>query len=234
MLVHDDLDQVRRLIRHWAQQGCPVVVHVDAKVDSSDFETLTQNVADLPAVSFSNRTDCKWGHWSLVQATLDAATQLLDRHPDVGHVALVSGSCVPLRPVAELGEYLDRHGETDFIESVTAADVPWTIGGLRLERFTLRFPFSWKRRRRLFDAYVELQRALGVRRRLPEGIVPHLGFAVVVPHSRHSEGHIAGSKKEGVRRLLQQDMDPGRVVLPNTRSACLDVCRKPVTHIVQV
>jgi hypothetical protein len=176
MLVHEDLEQVRRLVRHWAVQGgCPVVVHVDANVSDSDYELLSKSVADLPAVSFSLRTDCKWGHWSLVQATLDAARILLDRHPDVGHVALVSGSCVPLRPVAELKDYLLRHGDTDFIESVTAADVPWTIGGLRLERFTLRFPFSWKRRRKLFDWYVDIQRWLGVRRRLPEGIVPHLG-----------------------------------------------------------
>jgi hypothetical protein len=49
------------------------------------------------------------------------------------------------------------------------------VGGLNEERFDYRFPFPWKTRRLLFDAAVEVQRRLGVRRALPEGITPHLG-----------------------------------------------------------
>jgi hypothetical protein len=77
--------------------------------------------------------------------------------------------------VEELLRYLEARPTTDFIESVTTEDVPWTVGGLDNERFTLRFPFSWKRRRRLFDVYVRLQRRFGLKRRIPPGIVPHLG-----------------------------------------------------------
>ena len=46
---------------------------------------------------------------------------------------------------------------------------------MNVERFTLRFPFSWRKQRRLFDGYVKLQRWLHFRRRIPLGIVPHLG-----------------------------------------------------------
>jgi hypothetical protein len=63
----------------------------------------------------------------------------------------------------------------DFIESVTTEDVGWTIGGLNMERFTLRFPFSWRRQRNLFDGYVRLQRRIGYKRKVPPGLVPHLG-----------------------------------------------------------
>ena len=91
------------------------------------------------------------------------------------HVWLASGSCLPLRPVQELIDYLDARPDTDFIESARLSEVPWTIGGLDAERFTLHFPLSWRRHRRLFDRYVDLQRAMGVRRRLPDGIEPHLG-----------------------------------------------------------
>src|SRR5690606_12191294 len=100
--------------------------------------------------------------------------QMLERHP-VRHVFLASGSCLPLRPLAELRAYLAAHPYTDFIESVTTADVEWTVGGIDMERFTLRFPFSWKRQQRLFDTYVRLQRRVGFQRRIPKGIVPHLG-----------------------------------------------------------
>jgi len=40
---------------------------------------------------------------------------------------------------------------------------------------TLRFPFSWKTQRRLFDKYVAFQRAMGLKRKIPKGITPHMG-----------------------------------------------------------
>ena len=58
---------------------------------------------------------------------------------------------------------------------MTTDEVDWTVGGLDQERFTLRFPFSWKKHRRLFDAYVDLQRRVKFKRKIPEGITPHLG-----------------------------------------------------------
>jgi hypothetical protein len=82
---------------------------------------------------------------------------------------------LPLRPVSELVSYLAARPHTDFIESATTADVPWTVGGLDHERFTLRFPFSWKRHRYLFDKAVAVQRRLHMKRRLPAGVVPHMG-----------------------------------------------------------
>ncbi|MGB3146649.1 MAG: beta-1,6-N-acetylglucosaminyltransferase, partial [Paracoccaceae bacterium] len=101
--------------------------------------------------------------------------QLLDRHPEVGHAYLMSGACLPLRPCAELVNYLADHADTDFIESVTTDDVPWIIDGLAKERFTLRFPFPWRTHRRLFEAYVALQRRVGFRRRIPADLTPHMG-----------------------------------------------------------
>ena len=56
----------------------------------------------------------------------------------LGHVYLASGSCVPLRPVAELDAFLAARPRTDFIESARVTQVPWTVGGLSEERFTLR------------------------------------------------------------------------------------------------
>ncbi|WP_322893267.1 MULTISPECIES: beta-1,6-N-acetylglucosaminyltransferase [unclassified Yoonia] len=175
MLVHTALDRAEQVIRHWAGAGCPVVVHIDKNVGQAAHDRFVAGLADLDSVSFSPRFRCEWGMWGLIAASQAAAAQLLVRHPDVAHAYLASGACLPLRPIAELQTYLDGHPDTDFIESVTTSDVPWTIGGLDSERFTLRFPFSWKRQRRLFDAFVEMQRLTGRQRRVPDGIVPHLG-----------------------------------------------------------
>jgi hypothetical protein len=175
MLVHTGFDRAEQMVRHWVGGGCPVMIHIDSKVDAIQHNSFVRALSDLPDVRFSRRYRCEWGMWGLVEATQAAATLMLDDFPDVRHIYLASGTCLPLRPVSELRAYLDRHPDTDFIESATTADVPWTVGGLDRERFTLRFPFSWKKNRRLFDACVWLQQTLRYKRRLPEGLVPHMG-----------------------------------------------------------
>ncbi|CAD0184507.1 Core-2/I-Branching enzyme [Ruegeria sp. THAF57] len=175
MLVHSALHRVEQVARHWATAGCPVVIHVDQKVSDEAYSELAASCADTPLIRFSERHTCQWGGWSIVAASQSAAELMLDTFPDVHHVYLSSGACLPLRPVSELVDYLAERPRVDFIESATTADVSWTIGGLDQERFTLRFPFSWRRHRKLFDLYVRLQRALGMRRRIPKGLVPHMG-----------------------------------------------------------
>ncbi len=175
MMCHTALDRAAQVARHWAKSGAPVVIHVDRRVGQHDYTAMNRALADLENVSFSRRFKCEWGTFSLVEAAQVASEQMLEQHASVRHVFLASGSCLPLRPVKELVDYLDARPYTDFIESVTTADVTWTVGGMDFERFTLRFPFSWKRQRGMFDRYVALQRRLGLKRKIPDGLVPHLG-----------------------------------------------------------
>ena len=175
LLVHDALHRTAQVARYLAAAGSPVVIHVDARSPAEARKGLEAALADLPAVRFAPRVACEWGTWSLVKAMSRAARLMLDSFPQVRHVYTLSGACLPLRPVSHLAGYLARHGDTDFIESVSVADVNWTKGGLSEERFTLYFPFAYKRNRWLFDRSVDLQRRLGLRRNLPQGLAPHIG-----------------------------------------------------------
>lgn len=174
MMCHTAPDRAAQVARHWVGQGAPVVIHVDKRADGVD-AALRAALADLPEVSFSPRFKSTWGSWALVAAAQAASAQMLERHPEVDRVFLASGSCLPLRPLDELRAYLAAHGDTDFIESVVTAEAAWAQGGLEDERFTLHFPFSWRTNRWMFDRYVDLQRRIGWRRRIPDGLVPHLG-----------------------------------------------------------
>jgi len=175
MLVHTALDRAEQVVRHWTAGGCPVVLHVDKNVPRRVNKAFEQALSDDPMVRFSTRHRCAWGTWGIVAASQAASERMLTDFPDVRHVYLASGSCLPLRPVQELIDYLEARPRTDFIESATTSDVPWIVGGLGSERFTLRFPFSWKKHRKLFDKYVRLQRRLRLRRKIPAGLVPHMG-----------------------------------------------------------
>ncbi|SEO08549.1 Core-2/I-Branching enzyme [Salinihabitans flavidus] len=175
MLVHTALGRAEQVARHWAAAGCPVVIHVDSTVRRRDYTLFSKALSDVADVRFCKRHRCEWGRWGIVAASQSASEMLLAEFPSVRHVYLSSGSCLPLRPVQELIDYLAARPRTDFIESATTADVPWTVGGLDHERFTLRFPFSWRRHRYFFDKYVDLQRLVGFKRRIPNGITPHMG-----------------------------------------------------------
>jgi len=175
MMAHAALDRTAQVALHLADQGCPVVIHVDKRADPDAFFDLVRRVSGQPRIHLAPRIACDWGRFSLVEASRSASAYLLAHAPEVRHVYLISGACLPIRPVSELIAHLDAHPDTDFIESVTIEDVTWTKGGLSEERFTLTFPFAWKRQRRLFDLWVEAQRRVGFRRKTPDGIKPHMG-----------------------------------------------------------
>jgi hypothetical protein len=175
ILVHNALGRAEQVARHWAAATVPVVIHVDGKVPAKIYDAFKASLADVPNVLFSKRYYCEWGSWGLVAAAQAGSELMLASFADVRHVYLASGSCLPLRPVHELIDYLANRPRSDFIESATTADVPWTVGGLDEERFTMRFPFSWKRHRYFFDMAVAVQRMLKFNRRIPKGVVPHMG-----------------------------------------------------------
>lgn len=175
LLVHTAFDRAEQVALHWARGGCPVVIHVDSAVPRARFDDFRERLSAVPGILFSKRHRCEWGTWGLVAASQDASELMLKSFEEVRHVYLASGACLPLRPVEELTGYLAERPRTDFIESATTADVPWTVGGLDHERFTLHFPFSWRKNRFLFDKFVEVQRMTGFKRHIPNGIIPHMG-----------------------------------------------------------
>lgn len=175
ILAHQDLNRVAELVRHLSGQNCAVAVHIDKNVPNVQYETFTSDLGSVENVVFTKRTACEWGRFSLVQATLDASEELLNAFSDVTNVLLISGSCLPIRPVKQLRRFLSRNKNTDYIESVSVKNNYWVKDGLNEERFTLYFPLSWRKQRRSFDTLVKLQRSLRIRRNIPDPLVPHIG-----------------------------------------------------------
>ncbi len=175
MLAHANLDRAGDVACHLARQGMPVFVHLDARTPAVEANPFLTRMDAEPAVYVVPRLNSDWGTFGLIDATLAGVRMALGARPELQHICLLSGSCVPLQSGAVFQTYLSEHPETDFIESVAIEDATWAVDGLEEERFTFTFPFSWKRQRRLFDAWVEIQRLFKRRRRPPEGLVPHMG-----------------------------------------------------------
>lgn len=134
MLCHTAFDRAAQVARHWASRGCPVVIHVDKRVEEKDYARFVAMLSDIPEIKFSARHVCEWGTWGIVAATQEASQLMLSEFADVGHVYLASGSCLPLRPIHDLHDYLRANPQVDYIESVTTQDVGWTVGGALLQK----------------------------------------------------------------------------------------------------
>jgi hypothetical protein len=175
MLAHTALDRAAQVARFWLDAGCPVALHLDSAVAQADVAAMLADLGDHPLLRMVPRRRCDWGSWNIVAASQDAAERLLTDFDSLGHVLLISGACLPLRPAADLVTHLRANKDTDFIESVAIDHADWITGGLSRERFTLHFPFSWRKQRWLFDRAVDLQRRLGIARDIPRPLEPHMG-----------------------------------------------------------
>ncbi|QPH55851.1 beta-1,6-N-acetylglucosaminyltransferase [Pontivivens ytuae] len=159
---------------HLHDHGCRVVIHVDSATSDREYDKLVQDLSDRDIV-FAKRHRCEWGTYALHEAALEASRLLIESFQDVEHVCLVSGSCLPIRPVAELIEHLAQNPDTDFVESRVLGQEQWVQDGLAEERFSLYFPFGWRSNRWLFDKFVDLQRRMGVKRAAPKHLTLALG-----------------------------------------------------------
>ncbi len=175
LLLHQNFDRAAQLTHALLREGCRIAVHIDAKTPSSETEDYVKLFANHPKLTLTKRIRCEWGTFSLVRAQLLASEAILMKFPEVTHVVQLSGSCLPTRPIAELQQFLANNQGTDFIESVVAGQKNWIKGGLEAERFSLYFPFSWRKQRILFDGCVNIQRKLKICRDMPKGLEPHVG-----------------------------------------------------------
>ena len=172
MLAHDNLAVAGEVAGVLSAGGRPVAVHLDARASANGVAAFRDAAGDVAMIT---RRRCDWGMFPLVAATLDGLQALISSGRDFSHVMLVSGADLPLRPLADLDAFLAANPDADIIESVELSEKRWVMDGLTEERFRLYHPFNWRKRQGLFDANVEIQRFLKIKRRLPKKITPALG-----------------------------------------------------------
>lgn len=175
ILAHRNLNRTAQLSRVLADGGARVVIHVDARCDDVQFQMLRAQIGAHPGIRLVGRIECDWGMYSLVRATLASVALLIDTWPGVAMVANLSGDTLPIRPVAAILAHISANADSDMIGSVPVETGEWIKGGLREERLRYWFPLGWRRHRWLFDRLVLVQRALGIRRRVPAGLSPRFG-----------------------------------------------------------
>jgi len=175
ILAHDQPDQVLELAQSLvgaARDGI-ALIHFDARSAPGAFEVLRAAAAAEPRIRLvEKRVACRWGSFGLVEAPLNALTQIEAEGIEPDYVILLSGTCLPCRPVTQLERYLAENAGREFIE---VEDEAWVGNGWRSERWRYRFWFDHKTQHPAEWLFFQLQRILGLERRFPKGLIPRFG-----------------------------------------------------------
>ena len=108
-----------------------VVIHYDAKSPKPDFQRLQEAFDESERAHLvPDRVVCGWGQFGLVDGVVRALRLIRQKDLPCDHVYLLSGSCLPVRPLAQLKRFLDQHPNLEFIEAEHSS---WIVGGPRSE-----------------------------------------------------------------------------------------------------
>ena len=152
-----------------------MAIHFDARAKPEYFKKISEELSDNPNVTFAKkRIKCGWGAWSLVQATLNTLEAAIDAFPRATHFYMLSGDCMPIKSATYVHQFLDNT-DADYIESHDYFDSDWIKTGWKEERLIYRHYFNERTQKKLFYTMFEVQKKLGVTRKIPADIQVMIG-----------------------------------------------------------
>jgi len=168
ILAHNEPENVASFAQVLVEAGTDArtIIHFDGNARVSDLTKLQELCSGQERISFvERRVRCRWGDYSLVEAVLVALRQVREQNLDYDYAILLSGSCLPCRPIAQLERFFEENRGQEFIE---AEGPEWMIGGLREERYRYWFPFPpHPNGGKAIGRLINLQKKLGVYRQPP-------------------------------------------------------------------
>jgi len=179
LLCHEHPDIIIRLIsmKFFNNKNCRVYIHYDKGKPKSWFKQLADYAKRRNNIFIlTDRIVCKWGEFSLVEATTNMMEACLsDTSFRADYLYLISGSCTPIKSFATLQKVLFENKETEFIECNSVDQKKWIIGGLDEDRYKYYFPFNFIEQRKKFERFVNWQKNIGLERKKPANFDPHFG-----------------------------------------------------------
>lgn len=212
LLCHEAPEQLARRLAmaFYRHPAVKVYIHYDARRPAADFERLAQVLPEgLQWQLLRDRVPCRWGEYSLVDATLRLMRRALaDTEFGADYLALTSGSCMPIRPFASLQQFLARRQGIDFIQAHDIGRGRWVKDGLEEERYRYYFPLNFLTHRKAFDRLTAWQRRLGVRRAMPADLRVHFGSQWFCLTRETSAGVVEAMRDPALERFFRLSWIP--------------------------
>lgn len=122
IITHKNPLQLERLIKKMQHPNFDFYIHLDKKIDITDFEYLEK----IDRVKFiRNRVVCNWGGYSTLQAMLNSLKEVLNNEIDYTFYNLLSAQDYPIKSNEEIYNFLDKNTDKSFIYYETGSDSEW-------------------------------------------------------------------------------------------------------------
>lgn len=175
LLCHKDPEGIIAQALRLTAAGDCIAIHFDARAKPAEYARIREALAANPRVTFARRrVKCGWGEWSLVAATLEALKAAEADFPGATHFYMLSGDCMPIKTAEYVHAWLEEN-EADYIESFDFFASDWIKTGIKEERLIYRHWFNERQRKPLFYASINLQKRLGLARKVPEDLRIRIG-----------------------------------------------------------
>jgi hypothetical protein len=176
LLCHKDPAAIIRQAERLTATGDYVAIHFDARSEGRRLRHHHRGAGgqSLGVFRAASRIKCGWGAWSLVQATLNALEVAEERFADATHFYMLSGDCLPVKSAAYAHRFLTRMTATTSKASISQTS-DWIKTGFKEERLIYRHWFNERTQKWLFYRSFEMQKALGLTRRIPADIEVMIG-----------------------------------------------------------
>ncbi len=175
LLCHKDPEGIIAQALRLTATGDCIAIHFDARANPGDYARIREALEGNPRVAFARRrVKCGWGEWSLVAATLEAVRAAEAAFPGATHFYMLSGDCLPIKTAEYAHQWLEAE-DVDYIESFDFFSSDWIKTGIKEERLHYRHWFNERRHKGLFYGSMNLQKRLGLQRKVPEDLKIRIG-----------------------------------------------------------
>lgn len=175
LLCHKEPESIVRQARRLTTNGDFIAIHFDGHAKAEHFAYISKKLSNNPNVVFTDRrVKCGWGEWSLVEATLLAVQAAVDAFPRATHFYMLSGDCMSIKSAEFAHDFLDAE-DVDYIESFDFFASDWIKTGMKGDRLHYRHFFNERKNKFLFYASVNIQRRLGLSRKIPADLQVMIG-----------------------------------------------------------
>jgi len=154
-----------------------VYIHYDNSMPQAAAAELREYAGNRSNLKFlEDRIVCKWGEFSLVDATLKMMNEALnDPKFEPDYCYLFSAACFPIKPFHQLQELLYENQGNEYIQANDVRYVKWIAGGWDKERYQYYFPFNYYSQRWWFQKSNDFQEKYKVKRKNPLDINMYFG-----------------------------------------------------------
>ncbi|MEM7546245.1 MAG: DUF5928 domain-containing protein [Pseudomonadota bacterium] len=221
LLCHKNAVSVIAQARALVAAGDAVAIHFDKRGDNAEFDQIREAFEYEPSVALVKRVACGWGEYSLVQASLNLIHAARSQFDAITHYFLMSGDCYPAKSGAFIRKELAA-GDRDFVETNDFLDSDWIKTGLKEDRLIYRHFVNERERPELFYSLLNIQRRLGLKRKIPKGLRVKIGSQWWLLRAASIEKMLAYLEEHpNVVRFFKTTWIPDEIMFQTIASQCV-------------